>query len=149
MAMKTARRGYDLGLALDAKILRMPIEEGRALIFILHFGKTLRKGAPQAAVVKRDRELPQICAVRALDDSVSTAGEAGWDVHYGYLFPGMYPKAVSWASARQKTPLPATSMTRSLQVHLTAAELPDKGFMMHSFRVTRLSHLARYLGTRS
>lgn len=64
---------------MGTKILRIPIDEGRGLIFNVRLGKTLLEGAPQVVVVERDRGLWEICALRALDNYASATWQMGCD----------------------------------------------------------------------
>ena len=128
VAFHTAQRGFDLSCALTAQVLKLPDREG--LIFNLHFGKSLRDSS-HAIVVRRDRECPDLCPVRAIEEFVGVTKSMGWAPSEGYLFP-----EVNGDGSRGGNKLAAAAMTANLQAIIKRAGLDEgRNYTMHSFRV--------------
>ena len=101
------------------------------MIFNFHFGKTLRSSS-HAVVVRRDRQCPELCPVRAMQEYFIVTKSVGWNMREGYLFP-----EVNADASRGSVQWPAARMTATLQAHIRAGRLQDAGgqYTMHSFRV--------------
>ena len=126
VAFHTAQRGFDLSCALTAQVLKLPDREG--LIFNLHFGKSLRDSS-HAIVVRRDRECPDLCPGRAIEEFVGVTKGMGWAPKEGYLFP-----EVNVDGSRGGNKLAAATMTANLQAVIKLAGLDEgRNYTMHSF----------------
>ncbi|CAM9728164.1 unnamed protein product [Pylaiella littoralis] len=153
LAFHTMKRGFDLSVAVAAKVLRL--QGGEGFIFNFLFGKTLRSSS-QAVVVKKNLDCRAICAVAAMLAYQQAATSLQWSLGEGagFLFP-----TVRDDGTKGEVALTPAQMTTNLQAHLRAAGITDQRYTLHSFRVggaashnmdgTAMDVLMEYVGWKS
>ncbi|CAM9967931.1 unnamed protein product, partial [Sphacelaria rigidula] len=132
VALRTAGRGGDLTQMMAGSVLRLPEDQGIVLNF--RFTKTLREGSRHVCHVAPDRDMPDTCAVAALQVYAQAMKSCGWQVSQGFLFPEIR-RTGDIKLAKCDTAMTPRAMTARLQEHAQRAGLGDRNFTMHSFRV--------------
>ena len=131
VAFSTTKRGTELTHTLIQRILRLPNQSG--LMFNFQWGKTQRDGADHIITVPYEESEVSICPVRAVEQWVTVATCAGWDMTKGYLFPGIDHMEGSQTPIRAKQGVTTQSMSQELKKYAKqAGERQD--FSLHSFR---------------
>ena len=132
VAFKTGGRGGDLTHMMASNVLRLPEDKGIILNFL--FTKTLRDGSKHACHVAPDRDMPDACAVAALEQYGQAMRSCGWKAGQGFLFPEIKTTG-DIGQARGDRAMAPRAMTARLQKYAQSAGLAERKFTMHSFRV--------------
>ena len=152
-AFHTMKRGFELSVAVAAQVMQMSRGEGFFFNFI--FGKNLRESS-QAVVARRNTDCREICAVAAMMEYRQATASTQWALAegLGFLFP-----SVQENGEKGNLVLTPAQMTANLQAHLREADMEDKRYTLHSFRVggaashhmdgTAMDVLMEYVGWKS